>query len=208
MDRHHWDDRYAGDDLVWSSTPNEFLAREVQGLPPGRAVDLACGEGRNAIWLAEQGWTVTGVDFSAVGLAKAARLAAARSVEVEWVESDVLAWRPPAGGYDLVAVLYLQLSPAERAEALGIAASAVAPAGTLLVVAHDADNLRRGIGGPQDPDVLYRAEEVADMARAAGLAVVTAGQVSREVATDAGPRLAVDTLVRAERPGAGAARPA
>jgi 2-polyprenyl-3-methyl-5-hydroxy-6-metoxy-1,4-benzoquinol methylase len=73
VDRHQWDERYSGDDLVWTSTPNQFLVSEVVDLPPGRAVDLACGEGRNAVWLAEQGWEVTGVDFSAVGLAKAQR---------------------------------------------------------------------------------------------------------------------------------------
>ena len=73
MDRHDWDARYAGEQLVWSAEPNRFLVAEVDGLTPGRALDVACGEGRNAIWLAEQGWTVTGVDFSPVALDKARR---------------------------------------------------------------------------------------------------------------------------------------
>ena len=118
MERHEWDTRYAGEELVWSSTPNQFLVAEVQGLRPGKALDLGCGEGRNALWLAEQGWTVTGVDFSTVGLAKAARLAEAGGVNVDWVQSDVLTWRPPAEGFDLVAVFYLQLAPSDRTEAL------------------------------------------------------------------------------------------
>jgi SAM-dependent methyltransferase len=200
MERHEWDTRYAGEELVWSSTPNQFLVAEVQGLRPGKALDLGCGEGRNALWLAEQGWTVTGVDFSTVGLARAARLAEAGGVKVDWVQSDVLTWRPPAGGFDLVAVFYLQLAPSDRMEALRIAVSAVAPGGTLLVVAHDADNLIRGVGGPPDPEVLYRADEVADVARNFGLVIEQAGQVTRTVVIDGERREAVDTLVKASRP--------
>ncbi len=74
MDRNAWDERYAGDELVWSAQPNRFLVAEVETLPPGRALDLACGEGRNAVWLAERGWDVTGVDFSNAGIDKARRL--------------------------------------------------------------------------------------------------------------------------------------
>ena len=66
-----------------------FLVEEVVGLAPGRALDLACGEGRNALWLAERGWQVTAVDFSAVGLAKAQRLASERALDLRWVEADV-----------------------------------------------------------------------------------------------------------------------
>ena len=200
MERHEWDTRYAGEELVWSSTPNQFLVAEVQGLRPGKALDLGCGEGRNALWLAEQGWTVTGVDFSKVGLAKAARLAEAGGVNVDWVQSDVLTWRPPAEGFDLVAVFYLQLAPSDRTEALRVAVSAVAPGGTLLVVAHDADNLTRGVGGPPDPEVLYRVDEVAELARNFGLMIEQAGQVTRTVVIDGERREAVDTLVRASRP--------
>ncbi len=199
MDRHDWDFRYRGEDLVWTSTPNRFLVEETRHLGPGRAVDLACGEGRNAVWLAEQGWVVTGVDFSPAGLAKAARLAAARSVDVSWVEADVTVWQPPAEGYDLVAVLYLQLPVAARQRALRIAASAVAPGGTLLVIAHDVANLTRGVGGPQDPQLLYRAGDVTGVAQDAGLEVVRAGEVTREVETDQGTKQAIDTVVRARR---------
>lgn len=207
MDASAWDARYEQQELVWSSGPNQFLVSEVRSLAPGRAVDLACGEGRNAIWLAEQGWTATGVDFSDVGLAKAARLAARRGVHVEWVVADVLAWTPPPEGYDLVAVFYLQLAEPSRGEALRIAASAVSPGGTLLVVAHDADNLTRGIGGPQDPGVLYRADDVAAAVAGAGLHVERAEQVSRTVTTDGGEREAIDSLVRASRAAPGAALP-
>lgn len=199
MDRHQWDERYSGDELIWTSTPNEFLVSEVVGLPPGRAVDLACGEGRNAVWLAEQGWEVTGVDFSAVGLAKARRFAELWNVQATWVESAVQDWIPPPEGFDLVAVLYLQLPQPERSIALEVAASAVAPGGTFLVVAHDRENLTRGFGGPPDAAVLYSVADVTELAVGAGLTVERAEQVHRVVDTEAGPRDAIDTLVRAKR---------
>ena len=201
MDRYQWDERYAGDELVWTSTPNQFLVSEVLGLPPGRAVDLACGEGRNAVWLAEQGWKVTGVDFSPGGLAKAQRFAALRNVEATWVESALQQWRPPPEGFDLVAMLYLQLPQPERSIALEVAASAVAPGGRLLVVAHDQDNLTRGFGGPSSAEVLDSVADVSGEAVEAGLTVERADQVVRIVDTDAGPRDAIDTLVRAKRIG-------
>jgi SAM-dependent methyltransferase len=188
------------------------LVAELEGMTPGRALDLACGEGRNALWLAEQGWAVTGVDFSPVALGKAARLAETRRVQVDWVVSDVLQWRPPAGGYELVAVLYLQLGAPARQQALRLAASAVAAGGTFLFVAHDLDNLTGGVGGPQDPSVLYSADEVATVVADAGLVVEKAGQVRRAVTSavgaaqlppggpEGGPPEAIDTLVRARRP--------
>ena len=89
MQREDWDRRYSGRELIWTAEPNRFLVAETSDLPPGRALDVACGEGRNAIWLAERGWRVTGVDFSEVALAKAARLAASRGVEGEWIPADL-----------------------------------------------------------------------------------------------------------------------
>jgi len=186
--------------LLWTSAPNQFLVSEVAGLSVGSAVDLACGEGRNAVWLAEQGWVVTGVDFSSVGLAKAQRLAQSRQVDVRWVESAVQEWTAPADGFDLVAVFYLQLPQPERSVALTVAAASVAPGGTLLVVAHDHDNLTRGFGGPPDDAVLYSVGDVTDVAEANGLIVQRAEQAVRFVETESGVREAIDMLVRAVRP--------
>ena len=200
MDREQWDERYGGDDLVWTSTPNEFFVSEVVDLPAGRAVDLACGEGRNAVWLAERGWKVTGVDFSSVGLSKAQRLAESRQVAVRWVESAVEEWTAPPDGFDLVAVCYLQLPQPQRSVALAVAAASVATGGTLFVVAHDHENLTRGFGGPQDAAVLYSVGDVTGVAETNGLIVERAEQVIRLVATDSGKREAIDTLVRALRP--------
>src|SRR5271165_7659380 len=95
MDAHAWDDRYSAAELLWSADPNVFVAEEAGRLPPGRGVDLACGEGRNAIWLAGRRWTVTAVDFSAVALDKGRRLAERAGVTVHWVNHDVVTWEPP-----------------------------------------------------------------------------------------------------------------
>ena len=81
-------------ELLWTAQPNRFLVAKSSDLSPGRALDVACGEGRNAVWLAEQGWQVTGVDFSEVALEKARRLAELRGVEAEWVQADLLDYRP------------------------------------------------------------------------------------------------------------------
>ncbi|GAC1530427.1 MAG: class I SAM-dependent methyltransferase [Acidimicrobiales bacterium] len=198
MDSSGWDQRYAGDELVWKAEANRFLAAEVEALPPGRALDLGCGEGRNAVWLASQGWDATGVDFSGVGLHKAARLATDRGVTVNWIQADVTTWIPPAGEFELVIVFYLHLSPDQRIALHHRAAAALAPGGTILVVGHDLANLADGHGGPQDPTILLNADDVRD--DLAGLEITRAEQVRRTVETDNGTRTAIDTLVRATRP--------
>jgi 2-polyprenyl-3-methyl-5-hydroxy-6-metoxy-1,4-benzoquinol methylase len=196
--REDWDERYAQKQLLWSAEPNRLFAAEVGGLPPGRALDLACGEGRNAIWLAERGWRVTGVDFSEVAITKARALAASRGAEVEWVVADVLDHEPERGAFDLVAVLYLQLPRDEMLHAVRTAAGAVAPGGTLVVLGHDTTNLSRGHGGPKDESVLYTAE---DLLPALGdLVVERVEAVERSVPLPDGAAVAIDAFVRAHRP--------
>jgi 2-polyprenyl-3-methyl-5-hydroxy-6-metoxy-1,4-benzoquinol methylase len=197
--REDWNARYAQKALVWTAEPNRLFAAEVGDLPPGRALDLACGEGRNAVWLAERGWRVTAVDFSDVALAKGARLAEARGVEVDWVVADVLDHEPEAEAYDLVVVLYLQLPHEELVRALRRASGAVAPGGTLFVLGHDTTNLTRGYGGPKDVSVLFTPEDVTGAIE--GLVVERAETVERRVALDDGEATALDALVRARRAG-------
>ncbi|MFM7270239.1 MAG: SAM-dependent methyltransferase [Actinomycetes bacterium] len=198
MDQRFWDERYAGADLVWTAEANRFVVDEVADLPPGRAVDLAAGECRNAVWLAERGWEVDAVDFSAVGLAKGERLAEHRGVaaRVHPVVADLLTWSAP-GRYDLVLVAYLHLPAPARATVFGAAAAAVARGGTLLVVGHDLANLTEGHGGPQDPAVLTTAADL--VAHLGDLTVLRAGPVERRVETPDGPRTAIDHLLRATR---------
>jgi SAM-dependent methyltransferase len=198
MRREDWNERYRGSELVWSARPNRFLVAETAGLVPGRALDLACGEGRNAIWLAEQGWQATGVDFSGVGIEKARARARDRSVEADWIEADLLEYEPPPAAFDLVILFYLHLARADLAPVLEGAAAGVAPGGTFLLVGHDSANLTQGYGGPQDAAVLYSPADVAK--HLDGLEIERAETVVRTVDTDDGVREALDVLVRARRP--------
>jgi SAM-dependent methyltransferase len=192
VDPEQWDERYAGDDLLWGAGPNEQVVEQLADLTPGTALDVAGGEGRNAIWLAGRGWDATVVDFSAVALRRARELAAQRGVAVTTVEADVTAWAP-AAAVDLVLLAYVQLAGAERRALLGEAAGWVAPGGTLMVVAHDQRNVTHGHGGPPSAEVCYDLDET--VAALAGLDVLTAEVVDRHVETADGTAVALDTLV-------------
>lgn len=203
MDAAGWDERYAGRELVWSAGPNRFLVERSGGLTPGRALDLGAGEGRNSVWLAEQGWRVTAVDFSEVGLDKGRERARRAGVSdaIAWIRADATTWVPPAGSADLAIVFYLQLPAEERRTAHRAAASAVAPGGRLLIVAHDLDNLAHGYGGPQDPSVLPTPTGIVEDLSDTGLEVVLAERRERPVEAEDGRRVtAIDCLVEAQRP--------
>lgn len=199
MDAEGWDERYRERELVWSAEPNVFVEQEVAGLPTGRALDLAAGEGRNAIWLAERGWQVEAVEFSRVAIEKGRALAERRGVEVAWTHAD-LTHAPALDPADLVLLVYLQLAWPQLRDVLGHAAGLVRPDGILVFIAHARRNLTDGYGGPSDPELLPEPEPVAAVLSEAGLRVERSGEVIRVVATDEGPRDAVDLLVRARRP--------
>ncbi|HXG75128.1 MAG TPA: class I SAM-dependent methyltransferase [Gaiellaceae bacterium] len=191
-----WDRKYAARELLWGAEPNRVLVAEVGALPPGRALDLACGEGRNAVWLALRAWEVVGVDFSPVALGRARERARREGVHAIFEQADLLDYVPERGRYDLVLVLFLQLPADERRIVLERAAAALAPGGTLLLLGHDLANLTQGVGGPSDPAVLYTPEQI--VAELPGLEVVKAERVLRTVAGEERP--AIDALVRARRP--------
>ncbi len=196
MESDDWDRRYAEKELIWSAGPNQFVAEVLADLPPGRALDVATGEGRNAIWLAERGWRVTAVDFSPVGLEKAAELARVRGVEIDWVAADVRTYEPERR-YDLALIAYLHLPGTQNAEVIGRAAAALVPGGTFLLVGHDRTNIADGIGGPQDPDVLHTPDAV--VAALGDLEIHRAERVTRDVETEEHRGAAIDTLVLATR---------
>jgi len=194
MDSSAWDERYAATELVWSAGPNQFVEQELADLQPGRALDLACGEGRNARWLAEAGWQVTALDFSSVAVEKGRSLHDA----VDWQVGDALTATLPRH-LDLVVIAYLQVVAAERSVVMRRAFESLALGGTLLVVAHDPTNLSDGTGGPQDPRVLYTVEDVLADLTGLKLEVVRAERVARIVATPESPeeeRRAWDALLR------------
>src|SRR5262245_30311124 len=191
-----WDERYAAVENLWAVKPNRFLVGEVADLPRGRALDLACGEGQNAIWLATLGWEVTGVDYSEVAIAKASARAERDGIEVEFVCADLVEYEPAQSAYDLVAILYLHIPSAQRGAIHAKASAAVAPGGTFLLLGHDLTNLTHGVGGPSDPDILYTADAIA--AELPGLEIEKAATVLRDVTGE--DRDAIDTIVRARRP--------
>jgi len=195
-----WNARYAEIDLVWGAEPNRFVAAELADRPSGHALDVACGEGRNAIWLASRGWSVVGIDFSATAIDRARRLAeqAGVSERTDFAVVDVATDPLPAGSYDAVVISYLHLSAEVRSLVIGSAAELVARDGVLLVVGHDSTNLTAGVGGPQDPDVLFDPEDiVADIG--GQLVIDKAERVHRPVTTPDGDRVAIDALVLASR---------
>lgn len=197
MDEAGWDDRYSETDYVWSVTANQFVDRHLRDLDPGTAIDLGAGEGRNAVWLAQQGWAVAAIDFSRTGLEKAQQLATDHDVVIECIHRDALVFEPE-GQVDLVLISYLQLPSDQRVDMLRRAATWVAPGGTLFVIAHDQANVSHGYGGPSSVHVCYDADETVEAVD--GLVVVRASIVERVVETPDGPRTALDTLVIATRP--------
>ncbi len=186
-----WDERYA-ERQQWSSEPNALVAELLGGLAPGDAVDLAAGEGRHALWLAQQGWRVTAVDFSAVGLDRGR---VQRDADlVTWVAADVTTWAAPPASLDLVLVAYLHLPVPDTFDVLTRAVGWLRPGGRLLVLGHDVANLSAGVGGPQDPAILHSVERLAPVADL--LVVDRLAQVRRE--TPAGT--ALDVLLWGRRP--------
>ena len=133
-----WDERYSGDGTVWSGKPNAQLVTEASRLTPGTALDVGCGEGGDVIWLAQQGWTVTGADFSAAGLARAARHADDAGVgdRVDWWQVDARSFEAGGRTYDLVTTHFLHPPDGGMVDVTRRLAQAVAPGGHLLVVGH------------------------------------------------------------------------
>jgi len=190
MEREDWNRRWHERGFhCHDDDPSRVLAAELGALSPGRALDLACGAGRNAIWLAERGWRVTAVDFSDEALAMGRR----EQPDLDWILADLRDYEPDPGAYDLALVLYLHVAEDERRTILRRAAAALAPGGVLLVVGHDVENLGTGAPGPSRPEVLYTPDAIA--AELDGLAVERAERVTRPV--DGAE--AVDTVVLARR---------
>jgi SAM-dependent methyltransferase len=202
-----WDELYGAREQVWSGAANAALVRLAADLRPGAALDLGCGEGADAVWLALRGWRVTAVDISAVALARAAAHAAQAGVaeRIEWQRHD-LAVSFPAGSFELVSAHFLH-APAElgmpRERVLRAAAAAVAPGGTLLIVGH-ADHPPWSQHHHEPADQLATPQEVLD-----GLDLATpqwrvrrVESVPRQATGPDGQRATLtDAVVMAERTG-------
>lgn len=190
-----WDERYRTKPQMWSGKPNPQLVREAGGLKPGKALDLGCGEGADAIWLAQQGWTVTAVDVSAVALERAQsheKAALAResvhaadgviASRITWQQADLEQWQPE-GAFDLVTSQFLHSQELAWQGPLRTAAAAVKPGGTLLVVGHHPDRLPPwGASHHNHRDMFYTGDELV-----------------RELGLD-GPGWQLEVLTSRERP--------
>lgn len=151
MNTQFWDEMYRSRDQVFSGAPNGVLVTEVADLPPGRALDVGCGEGADALWLVRRGWQVTAVDISQIALQRAAAAGADLTGRVAWTHGDVTTTPPPVAAFDLVSVQYFPLPHQPDHTALGGLLDAVAPGGTLLLASHDPADLspRHEHGLPQ-----------------------------------------------------------
>jgi len=198
MSNAFWDDRYstaaAAGDAVWSIEPNAWIEQVTGTLPPGNAIDLAAGEGRNALWLASRGWSVTAVDFSAAGLAIGRKRAATAALDLDWVTADATSWVSPTP-VDLVVIAYLQLPAPDLTRAISNAILSLAAGGTLALIGHDSENLEHGVGGPKDATMLYDLETV--RSAAVGLDIAECRRYNR---TTADGRIAIDTILLASVP--------
>ena len=156
-----WDERYRAKESLFSLNPNRQVVTEIEGLMPGTALDVGCGEGGDAIWLARHGWRVTGTDFSPVALDRCAALAEEAGVtdRTEWRQSDARTWQPDGEQWDLVSSQFIHLSDGGMPDLVRRLGDAVAPGGTLLVVGHHPSDLDTGLRWSVD-HILFSPEDL------------------------------------------------
>ena len=206
MDPVFWNERYRSSDTIWSGNPNPQLVAEAAELVPGEALDIGCGEGADAIWLAERGWTVTAVDVSTVALERAAAHAATVSADaakrIRWQPADLRDWVPPPAAYDLVSAQFMQPPPEQRRLLHRNLAASVAPGGTLLVVGHHPSDLQTTVPRPPVPDLFFTAADVAAALDAEDwVVVVNEARARTTLDPDGQPATIHDAVLRAQRTG-------
>jgi SAM-dependent methyltransferase len=204
MDAGYWNELYGSKESLWSGRPNTQLVEQVQGLEPGTALDVGCGEGADAIWLAQLGWSVTGIDISVVALQRAATHAADAGPDVarriEWVRGDLDKYTPEPASFTLVTAQYMHLPTLDRIALHGRLGRAVAPGGTLLIVSHDPTDLETTMGRPPLHDFFATAADVAGSLNPEEWEIVIAEARPRQAPDPSGDQIAIhDAVVRAQR---------
>jgi len=202
MDNTSWVKKYDTDDFVYTKDVNQFVVEFCGGLPVGTAIDVAGGEGRNAVWLAEQGWTVEVIDFAPNALDKAKKLAAERGVaeRVLVTEASALDFTSQLAPVDLAVVAYLHIYSHQFAEAMARTVAAVKPGGHVFGVWHALENLQHNSHGPQNPDALPSVASLARLCAELGLEVLTLENRDGLVRTDEGKKPSVTVVLLARKP--------
>jgi SAM-dependent methyltransferase len=194
-----WDERYGSAATIWSGNPNLHLVAQVADLRPGTALDVGSGEGADAIWLAEQGWQVTGMDVSMVALERAAQLAAAAGQDVAdritWQHADILTWDPAPRQFDLVSAQFMHLPRSAREAVYRRLAAAVRPEGSLLIVGHHPSDLETTTRGHKVADLFFTAEQVAAGLDPGDWQVVVAASPERQTLDSDGRPLTISDAV-------------
>jgi SAM-dependent methyltransferase len=199
-----WDTRYRTADVIWSGNPNPRLVEQASGLAPGTALDVGCGEGADAIWLAALGWRVTGVDVSQVALDRAAERAAEAGAGIAglitWQQADVLSWDPAPQQFSLVSAQFMQLPRPARESLHRRLAAAVRPGGTLLIVGHHPSDLHTSVPRPALPDLFFTADEIAANLDPGAWQIVVAAAPQRQALDPDGRSVTIhDAVLNARR---------
>jgi SAM-dependent methyltransferase len=174
-----WDERFAETEYAYGTEPNAFLAAVACQIPDGPVLCLAEGQGRNATFLARQGYRVTAVDQSAVGLARARELAARHGVQITCIQTDLAEYHIESGAWAGIVSTYVHLPPALRAHVHRGAVDGLRPGGVIVIEAYSPRQLAFGTGGPRDAERL--AARPALQAELAGLEFLLAQEAEREV---------------------------
>ncbi|HWG73562.1 MAG TPA: class I SAM-dependent methyltransferase [Acidimicrobiales bacterium] len=198
-----WDDRYRSSSALWSGQPNPHLVSEAVDLVAGVALDVGCGEGADAIWLAERGWQVTALDLSTVALERGEAQALERGADmasrITWLHADLGEWVPPAARYDLVSVQFMHLPTEPRQALFRRLSAAVAPGGFLLIVGHHPSDLQTTAKRPRSADLLFTAGDVAAGLDAHGWEVIVSAARERDAVDPDGRAVTVHDAVLSAR---------
>ncbi|MDH6679617.1 SAM-dependent methyltransferase [Rhodococcus sp. LBL1] len=205
FDEDFWNERYRSSHRLWSGNPNPNLVNEVSDLAPATALDVGCGEGADAIWLARRGAVVTAIDLSTVAIERAAAHATDAGSDIAgritWQQADLLEWTPGRTGYDLVTSQYVHLPTGPREVLYQRLAELVAPGGTLLIVGHHPSDLDTSIPRPPRPELFFTPEDVVALLDPREWTVDTATASSRTVTHGDHEVTIHDSVVRAHRAG-------
>lgn len=187
-DQSWWDEKYADGSRIWSGDPNATLVDEMSTALPGRALDLGCGEGDDARWLADHGWSVVAVDISQVAIDRAREFGGDR--EITWQRADIVADGVPAGPFDLVSMMYFPIRRPQGSDALHQVLDTLAPGGTLLVVGHETYPV----------DDIHTPDDIAALLEAARWEIVThETRARRHSGEGGGGHHTRDVVLRARR---------